>query len=70
MNERYEKAKELADKIDNDIIEIFKQGYNFKVEAGAGSGKTYSLMKVLTWIKENNFFKYVKKGQKIACITY
>lgn len=70
MNERYEKAKELADKIDNDIIEIFKQGYNFKVEAGAGSGKTYSLMKVLTWIKENNYFKYVKKGQKIACITY
>ena len=70
MNERYEKAKELADKIDNDIIEIFKQGYNFKVEAGAGSGKTYSLMKVLTWIKDNNFFKYVKKGQKIACITY
>lgn len=70
MNERYEQAKELADKIDNDIIEIFKQGYNFKVEAGAGSGKTYSLMKVLTWIKENNFFKYVKKGQKIACITY
>lgn len=70
MNERYEQAKELADKIDNDIIEIFKRGYNFKVEAGAGSGKTYSLMKVLTWIKENNFFKYVKKGQKIACITY
>lgn len=70
MNESYEKAKELADKIDNDIIEIFKQGYNFKVEAGAGSGKTYSLMKVLTWIKENNYFKYVKKGQKIACITY
>lgn len=70
MNKRYEKAKELADKIDNDIIEIFKQGYNFKVEAGAGSGKTYSLMKVLAWIKENNFLKYIKKGQKIACITY
>ena len=70
MNERYEKAKELADKIDNEIIAKFKQGYNFKVEAGAGSGKTYSLMKVLAWIKENSFSNYMKKGQKIACITF
>lgn len=70
MNEKYKKAKELADKIDNHIIEIFKNGCNFKVEAGAGSGKTYSLMKVLSFIKENYTTDYLKKGQKIACITY
>lgn len=70
MNEKFIEAKKLADKIDNDILERFEKGDNFKVEAGAGSGKTYSLMKILTWIKENNYLSYLKKGQRIACITY
>ena len=70
MTNRYVQCKKEADNIDRSIIEKFKLGLNFKVEAGAGSGKTYSLMKVLSWIKENNYNNYVKKGQKIACITY
>lgn len=70
MTEKYKKAKEKADEIDKEIIEKFKQGCNFKVEAGAGTGKTYSLMKALSWIKENNYSSFIKKGQKIACITY
>ena len=70
MTDKYKMAKELADKIDFDIIETFKIGKNFKVEAGAGSGKTHSLMKVLSWIKDNCYSDFVKKGQKIACITY
>ena len=70
MSNKYKIAKEVADKIDFDIIETFKSGINFKVEAGAGSGKTYSLMKVLSWIKDNCYSNYMKKGQKVACITY
>lgn len=70
MNNMCISAIEKANKIDNQIISIFKDGKNFKVEAGAGSGKTYSLMKVLKWIQENKLADYVNRGQKIACITF
>ena len=39
----YNFAKAEADKIDAQIIETLKSGHSFRVEAGAGSGKTYSL---------------------------
>lgn len=70
MNSINNFAKQKADLIDKNIIDTFVEGKNFKVEAGAGSGKTYSLMKVLKWIQNNKLNEYVRKGQKIACITY
>ena len=39
----YDLAKAEADKVDAQIIETLKTGHSFRVEAGAGSGKTYSL---------------------------
>ena len=39
----YELAKAEADKVDEKIIEALRDGHSFRVEAGAGSGKTYSL---------------------------
>ena len=39
----YELAKAEADKVDKQIIEALREGHSFRVEAGAGSGKTYSL---------------------------
>ena len=42
----YNLAKTEADKIDAQIIETLKSGHSFRVEAGAGSGKTYSLNRV------------------------
>lgn len=46
------------------IKDIIKAGNNFLLSGGAGSGKTYSLMKVLEFIHS------VKKNENIACITY
>ena len=43
VSSKYEIAKKRADEIDAEIIETLKTGKNFRVEAGAGSGKTYSL---------------------------
>lgn len=43
----YELAKAEADKVDEQIIEVLQAGHSFRVEAGAGSGKTYSLNKVI-----------------------
>lgn len=72
VNERtnYQKAKEEADKIDVQIISVLQQGKNFRVEAGAGSGKTYSLNKVIEWIQDNKWNEYRRKNQNVVCITY
>ena len=56
--ENYELAKEKADKVDEQIIEALRAGRSFRVEAGAGSGKTYSLNKVIEWIQENMWLEY------------
>lgn len=66
----YQKAKEEADKIDAHIIQVLQQGKNFRVEAGAGSGKTYSLNKVIEWIQDNKRKEYQLKNQNVVCITY
>lgn len=42
----------------------------FRIEAGAGAGKTYSLVEALLHLIENKAGDYEKQGQKIACITY
>ena len=66
----YELAKAEADKVDKQIIEALREGHSFRVEAGAGSGKTHSLNRVIEWIQENMWSKYSRKKQNVACITY
>lgn len=66
----YEKAKQEADKVDLKIIELIKKGKNFRVEAGAGSGKTYSLNKTIEWLQDNKIEKYNRNKQNVVCITY
>ena len=66
----YEIAKNEADKIDIEIINILKDGKNFRVEAGAGSGKTYSLNRVIEWLQVNKLNEYCNRKQNVICITY
>ncbi|MCK9170505.1 MAG: AAA family ATPase [Treponema sp.] len=66
----YDEAKKEADLIDQNIIDTLCKGKNFRVEAGAGSGKTYSLMKVIQWLQDNKWEEYKKTGKKVACLTY
>ena len=66
----YEIAKAEADRVDEIIIETIKEGVSFRVEAGAGSGKTYSLNKVIEWIQANKWSEFQKKKQNVVCITY
>jgi DNA helicase-2/ATP-dependent DNA helicase PcrA len=63
-------AKEEADKVDAQIIAALQKGCSFRVEAGAGSGKTYSLNRVIEWIQENKWDEYRRKKQNVVCITY
>lgn len=63
-------AKKEADEIDKKIIEILSQKKNFRVEAGAGSGKTYSMMKVIEWLQINKQLEFKRNGKKVACLTF
>lgn len=65
-----EKGESLASKTDQIIIDTLSAGYSFRVEAGAGAGKTYSLMKVIDWIERVRKNELTKNGQHVACITY
>ena len=42
----------------------------FVMNAGAGSGKTTSLVKALAHLRETNGAELRKNGQQVACITY
>jgi DNA helicase II / ATP-dependent DNA helicase PcrA len=43
---------------------------NFKLEAGAGAGKTYSLIQALSRILENKSAYLARSDQRVACLTY
>ena len=43
---------------------------SFLVEAGAGSGKTYTLVKALRFLMERYQHNLTKRHQRIACITF
>ncbi|PLM25711.1 DNA helicase II, partial [Klebsiella quasipneumoniae] len=45
-------------------------GKSFRLEAGAGAGKTYSLIKALQFLIARNNDAFQKQSQQIACITY
>ncbi|SPD46719.1 UvrD-helicase domain-containing protein [Cupriavidus neocaledonicus] len=45
-------------------------GQSFRLEAGAGAGKTYSLIKALRFLIERNKGVLPKRNQQIACITF
>ena len=66
----YQIAKEEADKVDELIISTLQQGRSLRVEAGAGSGKTYSLNRVIEWVQANKWNEYKRKNQNVICITY
>ncbi len=69
-NDNYRIAKAEADKVDEEIIAALQQGQSFRVEAGAGSGKTYSLNKAIEWLQANKQKEYCKNKQNVICITY
>ncbi|MEV5577811.1 UvrD-helicase domain-containing protein [Streptomyces parvus] len=43
---------------------------NFKLEAGAGAGKTHSLIETLRHILDNRPKYLPRDGQQVACVTY
>jgi DNA helicase-2/ATP-dependent DNA helicase PcrA len=54
----------------DEMFAAINGGNSFRLEAGAGAGKTYSLIKALKHLVQNRKEEFLKKEQKIACITY
>lgn len=45
-------------------------GRSFRLEAGAGAGKTYSLVEALRYVIKKRGADLLKRHQQVACITY
>lgn len=52
------------------IQKLIEEGKSFVLEAGAGSGKTYTLIQTLNYLIQNKGEELTKSNQKIVCITY
>lgn len=55
---------------DNQIKTCIDERKNFSVVAGAGSGKTTSLVTALSYIREKEGVSLRRDGKQIACITF
>jgi DNA helicase-2/ATP-dependent DNA helicase PcrA len=54
----------------DEIYRCIRERKSFRLEAGAGAGKTYSLVKALQLIIDEEGAQLVRRHQKVACITY
>lgn len=52
------------------VYAALNEGRSFRLEAGAGAGKTYSLIKALEFLIAKYAREMPRRGQQIACITY
>ena len=53
-----------------EVFQCIREKKSFRLEAGAGAGKTYSLVRALKLIIEENGAEFVRHNQRVACITY
>lgn len=52
------------------LFDCLDQGRSFRLEAGAGAGKTYSLDKALRRLIDQRGAELLRRGQQVGCITY
>ncbi|PVM91763.1 DNA helicase UvrD [Caulobacter radicis] len=57
-------------KADEEIAECLKARISFLLDAGAGAGKTYSLVQALRAVLKEHRRQLAANGQTIACITF
>jgi len=55
---------------DDKILECLKARRSFLIDAGAGSGKTSSLIRALDFIRGPDRSSVIGDGQRVACITF
>ncbi len=63
-------AEDAAQNALDQMFQCIDDRRNFRLEAGAGAGKTYSLVKALQRIIKEEGPQLIRSHQKVACITY
>ncbi|TIX76877.1 MAG: ATP-dependent helicase, partial [Mesorhizobium sp.] len=53
-----------------EVFACIQAGGSFRLEAGAGAGKTYSLVEALKYLTKLHERDFSRRGQQIACITF
>ena len=69
-NRQNNPAEIAAQRALEEMYECIRSRQNFRLEAGAGAGKTYSLVKALRLIIDEQGFKLLRNCRQVACITY
>lgn len=70
MPEDMSPAEQASEKALAVMYECLDSGESFRLEAGAGAGKTYSLEKALDWLIEHRQTQFGRQQKRVACITY
>lgn len=68
--ERPSPALLAARAADEQVAQCLRSGASFLLEAGAGAGKTYSLVETLRALIATQSVGLRQRNQHIACITY
>jgi DNA helicase-2/ATP-dependent DNA helicase PcrA len=63
-------AEVAAQRALDEMFQCIRERKSFRLEAGAGAGKTYSLVKALKLLIDEDGTQLVRRHQKVACITY
>ena len=63
-------AEVAAQRALEQVFWCIRERKSFRLEAGAGAGKTYSLVRALKILIEENGTQLIRSHQRIACITY
>lgn len=63
-------AEQAATQALGKVFKAIDEGKSFRLEAGAGAGKTYTLVKALRHLIDTRGAAFHNKNQRIACITY
>jgi len=69
-NKKTTPAELASEQALSSIYKCLENRQSFLLEAGAGAGKTYSLVKALRFLIKEHGLKLSKNHQKIACITF
>lgn len=63
-------AEQASEQALAEMFAAINQNRSFRLEAGAGAGKTYSLIEALKYLIKNKAKQLLKRNQRIACITF
>lgn len=63
-------AEQASRKALSEVYDCLERKESFLVEAGAGAGKTYTLVKALQFLMDRYQYTFPQRHQKIACITF